>query len=145
VSSDSRKLAQGDLFIALRGEHFDGYDFVATALQPVPWPRWSPRTATKHTPRSSITISLLLVGRYPSSRWAIGRYWRRQFDIPLVAITAVTARHGEGNACQHFARGGGQCGCVLATKAISTTTLACRSTLLHLKRKPIAMAVIEWA
>ena len=25
VCSDSRKMAQGDLFIALRGEHFDGY------------------------------------------------------------------------------------------------------------------------
>ena len=33
VSSDSRKIVQGDLFIALRGEHFDGYNFVATAAQ----------------------------------------------------------------------------------------------------------------
>jgi len=33
ISSDSRKIAQGDLFVALRGEHFDGYNFVATAAQ----------------------------------------------------------------------------------------------------------------
>ena len=33
VSTDSRKIKAGDLFIALRGEHFDGYEFVATAMQ----------------------------------------------------------------------------------------------------------------
>ena len=31
VSTDSRKVAPGDLFIALRGENFDGHDFVAAA------------------------------------------------------------------------------------------------------------------
>ncbi len=33
VSSDSRKLTQGDLFVALRGEKFDGYEFVPQAAQ----------------------------------------------------------------------------------------------------------------
>lgn len=33
VSTDSRKIRAGDLFIALRGEHFDGYEFVAQAAQ----------------------------------------------------------------------------------------------------------------
>ncbi|MBY0354606.1 MAG: UDP-N-acetylmuramoyl-tripeptide--D-alanyl-D-alanine ligase [Rickettsiales bacterium] len=33
VTSDSRKLQAGDLFIALKGEHFDGHDFVAEALR----------------------------------------------------------------------------------------------------------------
>ena len=32
VCTDSRSLMEGDLFIALRGEHFDGHDFVAQAL-----------------------------------------------------------------------------------------------------------------
>ncbi|HSD60881.1 MAG TPA: Mur ligase domain-containing protein, partial [Burkholderiales bacterium] len=31
VSSDSRALARGDLFVALRGERFDGHDFVTGA------------------------------------------------------------------------------------------------------------------
>ncbi|MDP1635533.1 MAG: Mur ligase domain-containing protein [Gallionellaceae bacterium] len=33
VSTDSRKVKAGDLFIALRGENFDGYDFAASAIQ----------------------------------------------------------------------------------------------------------------
>ena len=33
VSTDTRKLSPGDLFIALRGENFDGYEFIAQAQQ----------------------------------------------------------------------------------------------------------------
>jgi UDP-N-acetylmuramoyl-tripeptide--D-alanyl-D-alanine ligase len=33
VSSDSRTVAAGDLFVALRGPHHDGHDFVGAALQ----------------------------------------------------------------------------------------------------------------
>src|SRR5499433_1308112 len=33
VSTDSRTIHTGELFVALQGEHFDGHRFVATALQ----------------------------------------------------------------------------------------------------------------
>jgi UDP-N-acetylmuramoyl-tripeptide--D-alanyl-D-alanine ligase len=33
VTTDTRQLQQGDLFVALRGEHFDGHAFVAEALR----------------------------------------------------------------------------------------------------------------
>ena len=33
VSTDTRKLRQGDLFVALRGERFDGHEFVDAALE----------------------------------------------------------------------------------------------------------------
>ena len=33
VSTDTRKLEQGDIFVALAGENFDGHDYVATAVQ----------------------------------------------------------------------------------------------------------------
>ena len=32
VGLDTRSLRPGDLFLALRGDRFDGHDFVATAL-----------------------------------------------------------------------------------------------------------------
>ena len=32
-SIDSRTLSSGDLFIAIQGEHFDGHDYVAAALE----------------------------------------------------------------------------------------------------------------
>ena len=33
VSTDTRGLQPGDLYVALRGEHFDGADFIAQAMQ----------------------------------------------------------------------------------------------------------------
>jgi len=33
VSIDSRKIHEGDLFIALRGDRFDGHDFIRDALE----------------------------------------------------------------------------------------------------------------
>ncbi len=33
ISSDSRQLARGGLFVALRGERVDGRDFIATVLE----------------------------------------------------------------------------------------------------------------
>ena len=33
VSIDSRSIKQGDLFVALKGENFDGHDFIDQALE----------------------------------------------------------------------------------------------------------------
>ena len=33
ISTDSRQVNKGNLFIALKGEKFDGHDFVQTALE----------------------------------------------------------------------------------------------------------------
>lgn len=33
ISIDSRRTFAGDLFIAIKGEHFDGHDFVNEALE----------------------------------------------------------------------------------------------------------------
>ena len=32
INTDTRNLKQGDVFLALRGEHFDGHDYLQTAL-----------------------------------------------------------------------------------------------------------------
>src|SRR5437867_86863 len=33
VSTDSRRIARGDLFFAIRGDKFDGHDFIAEVVQ----------------------------------------------------------------------------------------------------------------
>ena len=100
VSSDSRKIVQGDLFVALRGEHFDGYNFAATAAQAGAvaamvnadsyQERLTGRKEQKAVPAPG--IPLLLV---EDTRVALGRlaaWWRRQFDIPVVAITGSNGK-----------------------------------------------------
>ena len=33
VSTDTRSIGRGQLFVAIRGEHFDGHDFLAAARE----------------------------------------------------------------------------------------------------------------
>ena len=93
VSSDSRKLAPGDLFVALRGENFDGYEFVPQAAQAGAAASLVNADSYKAHPAVLSPQSSILV--VADTRLALGQlaaYWRRQFDIPLVAITGSNGK-----------------------------------------------------
>jgi len=89
VSSDSRAIVSGDLFIALQGENFDGSEFAAGAAQ-------SGAVAALVNAASyrgaKPPCPLLLV---EDTRLALGRlaaHWRDQFAIPLVAVTGSNGK-----------------------------------------------------
>ena len=87
VCSDSRKMTQGDLFIALRGEHFDGHEFVGQAAQSGAVAAMV--NADSYEAHPSVLSSQCSVLVVADPRLALGQlaaYWRDQFDIPLVAI-----------------------------------------------------------
>jgi len=94
VSTDSRKIKAGDLFIALRGEYFDGYEFVAGAAQDGAVAALvNADSYAAHPPLASSPYPPLLV--VEDTRIALGQlaaYWRKQFDIPLVAITGSNGK-----------------------------------------------------
>jgi UDP-N-acetylmuramoyl-tripeptide--D-alanyl-D-alanine ligase len=89
VSSDSRQIAAGDLFVALCGEHFDGSRFVAQAAA-------AGAVAALVNDASyrgeTAACPLLLV---EDTRLALGKlaaYWRMQFDIPVVGLTGSNGK-----------------------------------------------------
>ncbi|MBU0689460.1 MAG: UDP-N-acetylmuramoyl-tripeptide--D-alanyl-D-alanine ligase [Gammaproteobacteria bacterium] len=88
VSTDTRSIAQGDLFIALRGEHFDGAQFVAQAAQ-----AGAVAAIVKEgSVLEEVSCPVLFV---PDTRIALGKlaaHWRKQFDIPLLAITGSNGK-----------------------------------------------------
>lgn len=90
VSTDSRKLKAGDLFVALRGENFDGYAFVAQSAQQGAVAALVNADSYHGEPAA---CPLLLVA---DTRLALGQlaaYWRKQFfAIPLVAITGSNGK-----------------------------------------------------
>jgi len=93
VSTDTRTIQQGDLFIALKGENFDGAKFVANALKAgavaaVVSAEGYEQIRSILDPQSSILV-------VPDTRIALGKlaaHWRSQFDIPLVAITGSNGK-----------------------------------------------------
>ena len=98
VSSDSRNLAHGDLFIALRGDHFDGYEFISQAALKgavaalVNANSVKKQKTVRNKGKLAAVIPILAVD---DTRLALGQlaaYWRKQFDIPLVAITGSNGK-----------------------------------------------------
>ena len=90
VSTDTRTIAPGDLFIALKGEHFDGAKFVADALKAgavaaVVNQDAGCRMQDAGGPLLCVKDTRLALGQ-------LAAHWRKQFDIPLVAITGSNGK-----------------------------------------------------
>ncbi len=93
VSSDSRKIAAGDLFVALQGGNFDGSEFVSGAMQGGAVAALVNADSIKKLSSDlSPQTSILAV---EDTRLALGRlaaYWRGQFTVPLVAVTGSNGK-----------------------------------------------------
>lgn len=86
VSTDSRTILPGDLFIALRGAKFDGGAFAAQALQ-----QGAAGVVLDRTQAPDIAAAL----RVDDTRLALGKLaaaWRQRFAIPVVAITGSNGK-----------------------------------------------------
>jgi UDP-N-acetylmuramoyl-tripeptide--D-alanyl-D-alanine ligase len=144
VSSDSRNIAHGDLFIALRGEHFDGYNFVATAAHEGAAAAMV-NTASFDEQRASVALGIPLLV-VEDTRLAMGRlagWMRRQFAIPLVAITGSNGKTTVKEMLASILReAAGSEDAVLATKGNLNNDIGMPLTLLKLNARH-RYAVIE--
>ncbi len=88
VCTDTRRLVPGALFIALRGENFDGDSFAAGALRDGAavavvrqWQGEPPAgTAVIEVPDTLLALQKL------------AHWWRKQLDLPVVAITGSNGK-----------------------------------------------------
>ncbi len=91
VTTDSRLLQAGDLFVALKGEHFDGHDFVAQAFQ-----RGATAAVVAADRAGALTGrvagSLLAVADPLAALGALAAFWRRRFVLPLVTIVGSNGK-----------------------------------------------------
>lgn len=85
VGIDSRQLKPGQLFIALKGENFDGHDFALQALQ-----QGAAAVIVDHA-MPDVTPALLVADCY-AALGQLAAHWRSQFDLPLVAITGSNGK-----------------------------------------------------
>jgi UDP-N-acetylmuramoyl-tripeptide--D-alanyl-D-alanine ligase len=87
VSTDSRTLQRGALFVALRGERFDGRRFIGAAKE-----RGAAAAIVEEPDASEGDLPFLVV---ESSRLSLGQlaaHWRGRFDIPLVVVTGSNGK-----------------------------------------------------
>lgn len=94
VSTDSRTISPGELFIPLSGPRFDGHDYLQEAFAKgaaaalVGRGRW-PTLATK-LPRGN--QSVLVVEDTLSALHDLARYYRTRFDIRVIAVTGSVGK-----------------------------------------------------
>jgi UDP-N-acetylmuramoyl-tripeptide--D-alanyl-D-alanine ligase len=89
VATDSRALQRGDLFVALKGERFDGHDFVAQAFDR------GAACAIVSAERAAALEgrgSLLAVADSAAALGALAAYWRRRFTLPVIAIAGSNGK-----------------------------------------------------
>ena len=87
VSIDSRTVPAGALFVALRGEHFDGHAFVADATA-----RGAAGVLVAEPVALTPDVSVIAVGDTLEALQRLGHEVRRQSGVRLVAITGSAGK-----------------------------------------------------
>ncbi|HXR03851.1 MAG TPA: UDP-N-acetylmuramoyl-tripeptide--D-alanyl-D-alanine ligase [Verrucomicrobiae bacterium] len=91
--TDSRQAQAGDLFFAIKGEHFDGHDFLnevaAKKIAAVVVARASRPFGEKHTGKMPVPLpdcAMLVVDDTRAALGSLAAAYRRQFDLPVVCV-----------------------------------------------------------
>jgi len=132
VSTDTRTLARGDLFVAIAGPTFDGHEFLSVASEKGAAGALVSRPVHADLPCIQAEDTRLAFGRLAS-------HWRRQFSIPVVA---VTGSNGKTTVKNMIAAILSERGPTLATQGNLNNDIGVPLTLLRL-RSSDRYAVIE--
>ncbi len=133
ITTDSRRVQVGELFVALRGENFDGHDYVAMAIEQ------GAKAAIVDGEFDAGDLPVIVVADTLKAYQTIARWWRRKFSIPVIAITGsvgkTTSKELIAAVLSHY-------GNVLKTQANFNNEIGVPKTLLEL-RSDHDFAVIE--
>jgi len=132
VSTDSRALRAGELFVALRGPNFDGHAFV---------PQAQARGAAAAVVATPLELALPSL-RVPDTLVALGAMaadWRNRFELPVIAVTGSFGKTTVKEMMAAIARSRGE---VLATRGNLNNEIGLPLTLFGLDQQHRA-AVLE--
>jgi UDP-N-acetylmuramoyl-tripeptide--D-alanyl-D-alanine ligase len=122
ISTDTRTVEPGQLFLALRGESFDGHLFVEQAIAA------GAIGAIVDQPLA-IDVPQIVVSNTLRAYQTLGQWWRDQFKIPVIAITGSV---GKTTTKELLAAALGTAGLVLKTEANFNNEIGVPKTLLNL-------------
>ncbi len=109
ISIDSRKIAPKNLFVAIRGENFDGHDFVENAYKQGATAALVDRELPCTIPQIKVPDTKLALGK-------IGRAWRERYALPLAGVTGSNGKTTLKNMIAHI--------CIAACQNDKTKVLA---------------------
>jgi len=87
VSTDTRAIADGQLFIALRGERFDAHDFLAPAVA-----SGASALLVDAADKLPAGVPAVLVDDTRIALGRLGAAWRAGFTLPVIAVTGSNGK-----------------------------------------------------
>jgi len=85
ISTDSRSLTAGALFVALHGPNFDGHEYLSAALARGAMAAVVERECEVALPQIVVPDSLQALSEF-------ARAWRRQFSFPVIGVTGSNGK-----------------------------------------------------
>jgi UDP-N-acetylmuramoyl-tripeptide--D-alanyl-D-alanine ligase len=87
VATDTRTLAPGDLFIAIKGERFDGHDFVGVAFE-----RGAAAALVAAQRAGGLQGNLIAVPDSLAALGALAAHWRARFAVPVIVVVGSNGK-----------------------------------------------------
>ncbi|HEX9250426.1 MAG TPA: UDP-N-acetylmuramoyl-tripeptide--D-alanyl-D-alanine ligase, partial [Gemmatimonadaceae bacterium] len=88
ITTDTRKIGKGDVFVALRGERFDGHDYLRDAVRDGASAlvvSRAPKLDTLGVPIFEVRDTLIALG-------ALAHYWRRAWGKTIVGVAGSNGK-----------------------------------------------------
>ena len=134
ITTDTRNIKPREIFVALRGENFDGHNFVDTAVN-------RGAIAVVVSERVSVAVTQFVVKDTLTAYQQIALWWRDRFKIPVIGVTGSV---GKTSTKELISAVLGTKGKVLKTEANFNNEIGVPKTLLQITAEH-DYAVIEMA
>jgi UDP-N-acetylmuramoyl-tripeptide--D-alanyl-D-alanine ligase len=128
VSTDSRSLARGELFVAIRGERYDGHGFLAMAHE-----KGAAGAMVDGGHAGAAPLPVIVVDDTRRALGRIGRGWRGRFTPALIAITGSNGKTTTKEMLAAILRAHAGAAAVHATPGNLNTNIGVPVTLLGLR------------
>ena len=139
VSKDTRTINSGDLYIAIKGENFDGHRFIAQAKTAGAVAAMVSEPQSAELPQLCVADTRLALGQL-ASHWA--QQWRHASQKKLIGVTGSNGKTTVKEMCRHVLASAAGEDRVLSTKGNLNNDIGMPLTLLEL-REQHQYAVIE--
>lgn len=104
VSTDSRNISRGNFFVPLKGERFNGHDFLDAAVRAGASGFIAQEDAVDNANNEGFKdITLIRVDDTLKALGCIANFWRKKFHIPVVAITGSSGKTTTKEMTAHIA------------------------------------------
>lgn len=123
ITTDSRDVKEGDLYIALKGERVDGHSFLASVAKN------GSSCALISEPEINLDFQQVQVKDPQKTIGQIANAWRKQFNIPVIGITGSNGKTSTKDLLVHVLQSSYD---VHATQGNFNTTIGLPLTLLQL-------------